>query len=172
MIVIERWSLYRNSVNNDHLIKSLLRKGFLKKSTFKSNVKSTLGETNLLQSSQKYKQLLVRKICQQLYKARGTRKKLLQSSQKLRTTLQSLWDSPITFGKFVKNAKKLCEVCRRSDFKCLKVFLYSSFTRLNIIIGKHECFVSTFHVSRMLFTNKLNNGYYIRVEKIPGTVKK
>ena len=32
-------------------------------------------------------------------------------------------------------------------FKCLKVFLYASFTRLNILIGKHECFVNTFHVS-------------------------
>ena len=29
-------------------------------------------------------------------------------------------------------------------FKCLKVFLYSSFTRSNILIGKHKCFVNTF----------------------------
>ena len=33
MIVIDRWSLYRNTVNNDHLIKWSLSTGFLKKST-------------------------------------------------------------------------------------------------------------------------------------------
>ena len=32
-------------------------------------------------------------------------------------------------------------------FKCLKVFLYLCFTRSNILIVKHKCFVNTFHVS-------------------------
>ena len=57
-------------------------------------------------------------------------------------------------------------------FKSLKVFIYLSFTRLDILISKHKCFVNTFHVSRILFTNKLNSGRYIQVGKIFGTVKK
>ena len=56
--------------------------------------------------------------------------------------------------------------------KCLKVLLYLSFTRSNILIGKHKCFMNTFHVSQILFMNKLNHGHYIRVDKIFGTVKK
>ena len=57
-------------------------------------------------------------------------------------------------------------------FKCLKVFLCLSFTHLNILIGKYKYFVNNFHVSWILFTNKLNSGCYIRVHKIFGTAKK
>ena len=70
------------------------------------------------------------------------------------------------FTKFVGLANNLWKVRKTSKnfmkfvdwkvgFKCLKVFLYLSFTRLNILIGKHKCFVNTFHVSWILFTNKL-----------------
>ena len=41
---------------------------------------------------------------------------------------------------------------------------------LNILIGKYKCFENTFHVSGILFTNKLNSGCYIRVDKIFGTI--
>ena len=47
------------------------------------------------------------------------------------------------------------------DWKLGKFFVYLSFTCLNILIGKHKCFVNTFHVSEILFTNKLNSGHYI-----------
>ena len=47
-----------------------------------------------------------------------------------------------------------------------------SFTCLNILIDKHNCFVNTFHVLWILFTNKFNSGCYIRVDKKFGTTKK
>ena len=45
------------------------------------------------------------------------------------------------------NVQKTCEkfVDRKFGFKYLKVFLYLSFTHLNILIGIHKCFVNTFH---------------------------
>ena len=71
------------------------------------------------------------------------------------------------FWKVCKSRKNFVKfVDWKVGFKCLKVFLYSSFTRSNIVIGKHKCFVKTFHVSWILFTNKLNCGRYIQVEKI------
>ena len=47
-----------------------------------------------------------------------------------------------------------------------------SFTHSSILIGKHKCFVNTFHVSCIFFKNELNCGCYIRVDKVFGTVKK
>ena len=47
------------------------------------------------------------RIHQQLYEDCGTCKKLLWNLQKLQTTLQSLWDSPITFAKSVRPVKTL-----------------------------------------------------------------
>ena len=43
-----------------------------------------------------------------------------------------------------KNFMKLVDW--KVGFKCLEVFIYSSFTRSNILIGKHKCLVNTFHV--------------------------
>ena len=57
-------------------------------------------------------------------------------------------------------------------FKCQKVFLYLCFTCLNTLIGKHRCFINTFHVSLILCTNKLYGSCYIQVYKIFGTAKK
>ena len=62
------------------------------------------------------------------------------------------------FTKFLgltNNFKKVCKTRKnfmklvdwQVGFKSLKVFLYLSFTRLNILIGKHKCFVDIFHVS-------------------------
>ena len=87
------------------------------------------------------------------------------------------------FTKFVGLANNFWKVRKTSKnflkfvdwkvrFKCLKVFLYLSFIPLNISIGKHKCFMNTFHVSWILFTDKLNSGRYIQVDKIFGTVKK
>ena len=47
MVVIDTESLYRKTVNNNHLIKRSSYTGFIKKSV-KSEVKITLGKTNLL----------------------------------------------------------------------------------------------------------------------------
>ena len=110
----------------------------------------------------------------------------------MRTTLQSLWDLQTTFmkdveaansfAKFVGLVNNFWKVCKTRQklyvkfadwkvrFKCLKVFLYLSFTCSNILIGKHKCFVNTFQVSWIFFTNKLNCGHFIQVGKIFGTV--
>ena len=62
------------------------------------------------------------------------------------------------FTKFVGFANNFWEVRKtrknfmkfvdwKVGFKCVKVFLYLSFTRSNILLGKHKYFVNTFHVS-------------------------
>ena len=62
------------------------------------------------------------------------------------------------FKKIVGLANNFWKVCKtrknfmkfvdwKVGFKCLKVFLYLTFTRLNILIGKHKSFVNTFHIS-------------------------
>ena len=62
------------------------------------------------------------------------------------------------FTKFVGPANNFRKVCKtrknlmkfvdwKVGFKCLKVFLYLSFTGLSILIGKHKAFVNTFHAS-------------------------
>ena len=63
------------------------------------------------------------RICQQLYKVCGTHKHLLWSLQKLQTTLQRSWDSPITFGKSIRPKKTLWSlyICR-SDLSAWKFF--------------------------------------------------
>ena len=77
------------------------------------------------------------------------------------------------FWKVRKNRKNFVKfVYWKVWFKCLKVFLYLSANPLNILIGKHKCFVNTFHISWILFTNKLISGHYMRVGKIFETVKK
>ena len=87
------------------------------------------------------------------------------------------------FTKFVgltSNFWKVRKTCKnimrfvdwKVRFKCLKVFLYLSFTHSNVLIGKHKCFMNTFHVSWILFTNKSNSGCYMQVNIIFGTVKK
>ena len=79
----------------------------------------------------------------------------------------------INFWRVRKTRKNLMKfVDWKVGFKCLKVFLYLRFTRLNILIGKHKFFVNTFHVSQVLSTNKLNSGRYIRVDKILAAFKK
>ena len=78
----------------------------------------------------------------------------------------NFWKVHKTHKNFMKFADQ------KVILKCLKVFLYLSFTRSNILIGKHKCFVNTFHVLWILFTNKLNSDPYIRVGRIFGTVKK
>ena len=110
---------------------------------------------------------------------------------KKRTFFRSFWDLQITFVKFVEAAKNLIKfvglannfwkVCKtrknfmkfadwRSDLSAWKFFF--KFHSWNISVGKHKCFVNPFHISWILFTNKLNSGCYIRVGKIFGTVKK
>ena len=92
MVVIGRWLLYRNTVNNKHLKKwSLCNVIFFKKSQpVRSDVKSTLGKTNLLQSLQKLQTTL-------------------RSSQNLLTTLQSSWGSQTTLIKYVEAANNFTE---------------------------------------------------------------
>ena len=59
------------------------------------------------------------------------------------------------FLGFTNNFCKICKTCKnfmkfvdwKVRFKFLKVFLYLRFTRSNILIGKHKCFINTFHVS-------------------------
>ena len=51
-------------------------------------------------------------------------------------------------------------------------FFLLSLTRSNILIGRHKCFMNTFYVSWVLFTNKLNSSHYVQISKIFGTVKK
>ena len=61
------------------------------------------------------------------------------------------------FTEFVgltNNFRKVCKTHKNFmkfadwnvKFRCLKVFLYLSFPCSNFLIGKHECFVNTFHV--------------------------
>ena len=138
MVVIDRWSLYRNTVNNDDLIKWSLCTGFLKSACqirrenylgqnqpFTTFVEGANNLTKLVEKGKHFLKFIkfvnnftkfgricqqlceVRRICQQLYKVRGTHKQHLWSLWKLRTTLQSSWDSPRTFGKSAKPAKTL-----------------------------------------------------------------
>ena len=52
------------------------------------------------------------------------------------------------FWKVRKTRQKLYEFADwKVGFKCLKVFLYLSFTCSNILIGKRKCFVNTFQTS-------------------------
>ena len=62
------------------------------------------------------------------------------------------------FTKFMGFANNFWKVCKNHKFflkfvdcnvrfKCLIVFLYLNFTCSIILIGKHKCFVNTFHVS-------------------------
>ena len=99
------------------------------------------------------------------------------------TTFMKVVEAANNFAKFVGLANNFWKVRKTGQklmkfagwkvgFKCLKVFLYLSFTRSNILIGKHKCFVNTFHVSCILFTNKLNSGRYIRLCKIFWIAKK
>ena len=91
----------------------------------------------------------------------------------MQTTLWSSWDSPITSRKSVQPTRTLWNTwIGRSDLSVWEFFLYFSFTRSNIFLGKHKCFMNTFHVSWILVTSKLSCGHYIRVDKIFGTVKK
>ena len=113
--------------------------------------------------------------------------------QKFPSNLTNLWDLQKTYMKFIKAANNFTKFIRlansfwegfktrknsikfadwKAGFKCLKVFLYLCFTCSNILFGKHKCFVNIFHVSGILFTNKLNSGCYIQKGKIFGTVKK
>ena len=161
MVIIDRWSSYRDTVSNDHLIKWSLYTGFLKKSAcqiwrenylernqpFTKFVQVASNFTKLIEVRKHFKKFVkfannltkfvefvnnftkfvkfannltkflglaskfgevrrsceqryqvsrneiffckVRKILEQLYEVRGTRKQLLWSSYKLRTTLQS-----------------------------------------------------------------------------------
>ena len=85
MAVIDIWSLYRNTISKDHLIKCSLCTGFL--NTVKSDVKIALSESNLsVRRSCKQLNVVSRsgkalhevsKICEQLYEVRGTCKQLL-----------------------------------------------------------------------------------------------
>ena len=81
--------------------------------------------------------------------------------------MKFMWDSQITFMKFVEAANNFTKFMGLANnlwkvhntrknfmtfvdwkvrFKCLKVFLYLlSFTCLNILTGKHKCFINTFH---------------------------
>ena len=88
MVVIDRWSLYRKTVNNDHLIKWWLCTGFLKKVSA-SNLTRKLPWTKSIFYKVRisWKQLnevsrsgealhKVRRICQQLYEVRTIRQQL------------------------------------------------------------------------------------------------
>ena len=94
MVIIDRWSLCRNTVNNDHLVKWSLCTRFLTKSACqiswaKPTFYKVCGSCKQLNEVSRSGKALhkVRKICeqlyevcricQQLYKVRGTHKQLL-----------------------------------------------------------------------------------------------
>ena len=92
MVIKERWSLYRKTVYNDHLIKWSLCTGFLKKSacqfwhenylgqsqTFSKFVEPSNKLTKLAEVGKHFTKFVnnftteVRRICKQLYKVCGT----------------------------------------------------------------------------------------------------
>ena len=92
MVVIDRWSLYRNTVDNNHLIKWLLCTGFLKKWACQISHESYIGQnqplTKFVEAGNNLAKLVevekhfikFAKICQQLYEVHGTCKQLLWSS--------------------------------------------------------------------------------------------
>ena len=71
------------------------------------------------------------------------------------TTFMKVGEAANNFAKFMGLANNFWKVCKnfmkfaewKVGFKCLKVFLNLSFTRSNILIGKHKCFMNTFQVS-------------------------
>ena len=144
MFILDSWSLYGNTENNDHLIKWSLCKRFLKKSACQIWREKYLGRnqpfTKFVEAANNFTKL--KGLANNFWEVRKTRK---------------------NFMKFVD---------WKVGFICWKVFLYLSCALLNTLIGKHKCFVNTFHVSWILFINKLNRGCDIGVGKIFATVKK
>ena len=138
---------------------------------FTKFVEFTNNFTEFLELTSKFYE--VHRSCEQLYKVSRSEKKFC----KVHKILKQLWevhgDLQITFGKSVKPTKTLWSVwIGRLDLSAWKFFLYFFFTGSKIFLGKHKCFVNTFHVSWILFRNKLNHGHCIQVDKIFGTVKK
>ena len=129
IFVINRWLLYRNTVNNDRLIKWSLCTGSLKKSACQ------IWRENDLGWNQPFTKFAV---------AANNLTKLIEKGKhftkfvKLTNSFTKLVEFPNNFTKFVD---------WKVGFKNLKVVLYLSFTRLNISIGKHKCilFMNTFH---------------------------
>ena len=77
------------------------------------------------------------------------------------------------FCKVLKTRKNFMKfVDWTVGFKCLEFFLYQSFTCLSILIGEHKLLVNTVHDSWILYSNKLNSGCYIQVDKRFSIVKR
>ena len=140
MVVIDRCLLYKNTVSNNPLIKWSLCTGFLKKLACQIWRENYLGGQN--QPFTKF------------VEAANNLTKLIEVGKKFTKLLKFANN----FTKLVGLASNFCKVCKtcknfmtfvywKVRFKCLKVFLYWSFTWSNISIGKHKCFMKTFHVS-------------------------
>ena len=183
MVVIDRCSLYRNTVSNNPLIKGLLCTSFLKMSACQVWRENYLGrnQSKFVEAANNLTKLVeVDKHFIKLVKFVNNFRNFVE----LAHNFMKLVELANNFRKFVGLANNFCKVRKtfknfvkfvdwKGRFKCrLKFFLYLSLTRSNVLIGKHKCFLNTFHVSWILFTNKLNRGRYIRADKIFGTVKK
>ena len=189
MVIIDRWSLYRNTANKDHLIKLSLFTGFLKKPACQIWCENYLGWnqpfTKFVEAANNLKKLEVGKPFAKFVKFENNFTKFIEFANNytkfaefannftkfmgLQTTSLKFLEAVNNFTKFVglvNNFWKVHKTCKnfkfvdwKVGFKCLEVFLDLSFTCVNILIEEHKCFVNTFHVSWTFFTNKLNSGF-------------
>ena len=137
MVIIDKWSLYKNTGSDDPLIKWSLYTGFVKKSACQIWRENYLARnqpfTKLVEAANNLVKLVeVEKHFMKLVKFANNFTKFVEfannfmkfvefdndftkfvrpaknlGSQKLRTTLQSSWDSPITLAKSLRPAKTL-----------------------------------------------------------------
>ena len=132
MVLIDRWSLYRNTVNNDHLIKWSLCTGFLKKSTgqiwrenylgrnkpFTKFVEAANNLTKLVEVGKHFTKFV--KFANNLtnfveftnsftkfVEFDNNFTKFVGLADKIYEVRRSSWNSPITFRKSVRSKKTL-----------------------------------------------------------------
>ena len=155
MAVLDRWSLYRNNVSNDRLIKWLLCTGSLKKSACQIWRKNYLwrNQTKFLETANNLTNLAeVEKHFIKLGKFVNNFRKFV----KLANNFMKLVESANNFTKFMGLANIFCKVHKtltnfmksvdwKGRSKCLEFFLYLILTRSNILIGKYQCFMNTSH---------------------------
>ena len=150
--------------------------------TLRSSLDSQASFLKFIEAANNFIKLEVRKnfakfvgLADNFYEVHGSCKQLckVSRSEKKFTKFIKFVNN---FTKFANSFWKVRKICKNL-LKCLdwkvgfKSFLCFSFTRSNIFCAKLKCFVNTFHVLWILFTNKLNR-CYTRVDKIFGTVKR
>ena len=133
MVVIDRWLLYRNTVNNDHLIKWSLGTGFLKKSAWQIWHENYLGQN---QSFAKFLEAAI--IFTKLVEVGKHFTKFIKFTNNFIKFVQFA-NNFMNFGEFTNNFMKfvgltnnLLKVVSTFNFTKLYTFLYLSFTCFKI----------------------------------------